>query len=537
MRVIPFSAVALLLCSACGASDASLDAGPSGGSGSGSGGSSAQQVSLAFVGAPRALVPREALLLTVQVSPPGEHLVRFALPANDESNPLDAVLDRSEADTDASGRASALLLAPTSTTAFKIRASVEGTSTELPLDVVESGYVTIEVQPIPTGQRTPTTWVATARFPGECGPAIPSPDGPEEFTGYAPAGSAPEILDVPIDDPEAFPMAITLRSGHYMGGCTTIEAFTTPPQDGRYVVRVTVLDRPIELLSSRLSLSLGLESAEPFKELTELAGADALVAVLGSSSDDADALLDTMRATLDGVPRQELDSARKAEGWDDLVRQHWGQGAGTRLRDRVAAWLARGTTQLVASENLLEAELVPVDMTSAELLPVRLAGLEPTQAGLVSSALVSWSAAADDTVVLGTDVYLSSSRLATGLAEQAAIEDFPQATGAPAALAEVLDCGTLSLLLSAAGSDSTEAYPGCDAECLSELCRTAANTLWQRGREVRSSQPTRLALNAAGKAHVGDAAEIAGISGTWVGELSGDTWERSTGGELSAVQP
>lgn len=534
MRVLLISALASLLCSACASDGASLDAAPSGGNG-GSGGSSQQKLSLAFVDAPRTLGPRDKLLVTVQVTPAGRHPVRFALPANEASDPLDAVLDRSEDETDDNGRASALLLAPSSQTAFTIRASVGGVSAELALTVVESGFVTIEVQPTLSAQRDPGTWVATAHLGKACEPTIPPPDGPDHKV-YAPKGSAPEIPNVRSDEPNDFPMAITLRSGHYMGGCSTVEMFTTAPQDGRYVVRVTVLDRPIELLSSQLSLSLGLDDTAAFRELTELAGADALVATLGSSTDDADALLDTMRATLEGVPRQQLDLARKAEGWDDLVRQHWGQGASTRLRDRLAAWLASGTAQLGAVETLLEAELKPVDAFSAELLPVRLAGLEPAQAGLVSSALVSWSAAADDTVVLGTDVYLSSSRLATGLAEQAALNDFPEAEGATAALVDLLDCSGLGPLLSGAGSDSTEAYEGCDADCVSELCRTAVGAIWQRGRDVRSSKPTRLALNAGGKAFVGDAAEIAGISGTWVGELSHAGFEKPTGGVLNATQ-
>jgi hypothetical protein len=536
MRVLLISALASLLCSACASDGASLDAAPSGGGG-GSGGGSQQKPSLAFVDAPSSLGPRDELLVTVQASPAGRHPVRFALPANDASDPLDAVLDRSEAETDDNGRASVLLLAPSSRTAFTIRASIDGVSAELALTVMESGFVTIEVQPTLSAQRDPGTWVATAHLGKACEPTIPPPDGPEEYKVYAPKGSAPEIPNVPSDIPENFPMAITLRSGHYMGGCSTVEMFTTAPQDGRHVVRVTVLDRPIELLSSQLSLSLGLDDTAAFKELTELAGADALVATLGSSSDDADALLDTMRATLEGAPRQQLDLARKAEGWDDLVRQHWGQGASTRLRDRLSAWLASGTAQLAAAETLLEAELRPVDTSSAELLPVRLAGLEPAQAGLVSSALVSWSAAADDTVVLGTDIYLSSSRFATGLAEQAALQDFPEAEGAAAALADLLDCSGLGTLLSAAGSDSTEAYLGCDADCMSELCQTAVDAIWQRGRDVRSSKPTRLALNAGGKAFVGDAAEIAGISGTWVGELSHAGFEKPTGGVLNATQP
>lgn len=506
---------------------------PSGGGGSGSGGSSPQVRSLKIAAATTELVPREELPLTVHVVPAGRHLVRFALPANDESQPLDAVLDRSEAETDETGTAGVVLLASSSRATFRVRASIDDVVAELELAVTDMGTATIVVQPTYSGRRDPMTWVASARR-GNCaeGPVIPPPDGP--FLGFAPKDHAPEIVGVPANTP----VAITLRSGHYMGGCASVEMFPAGPEDRRHVVKVTVLDRPIELAASQLSLSLNLNATDTaFVELNQLAGAAASSAMLGSSSDDADALLDAMRATLDSNGREELDLARQDEGWDDLVRAHWGQGAPTRLRERVASWLGSGAEVLKGAGPLLQGELRAIDRSSAELRPAQLAGLTPEQAGLVNSALVSWSADADDTVVLGTDLYLSSSRLALGLAEGAAQLDFPEAESAAQALALALDCEALGGVLAGAGSDETNGYLECDADCLSELCQTAVTSIWQRGRDVSSAEPVRLALTAAGEARVGDAAEIAGIRGTWVGELSAEGFERSTGGPLSATQP
>jgi hypothetical protein len=100
-----------------------------------------------------------------------------------------------------------------------------------------------------------------------------------------------------------------------------------------------------------------------------------------------------------------------------------------------------------------------------------------------------------------------------------------------------VECEALAEELAAAGSDTTFAYPGCDASCLRDLCQTAIASIWQRGRDASSSSPVRLALTAAGEARVGDAAEIAGILGSWIGDLSGVEFARSTGGQLSAVQP
>src|SRR5688500_10620263 len=141
MRVILFSALALLLGSGCSSSAALNDSGSIGGSGASGGASQVQ--SLEFVEAPTNLVPREELTLTVQVSPGGRHLVRFSLPTNEESEPLDAVLDRSEAETDETGRASAVLLASSSGTSFRVRASTESKVAELSLLVTEMGGATV----------------------------------------------------------------------------------------------------------------------------------------------------------------------------------------------------------------------------------------------------------------------------------------------------------------------------------------------------------------------------------------------------------
>lgn len=534
MRVILFSALALLLGSGCSSSADGGDlkgSGPMGGSGGSAGASQVQ--SLDFVDAPSKLLPRQEVTLTVQVSPAGRHLVRFALPTNEESEPLDAVLDRSEAETDATGRASAVLLASSSGANFRVRASIESKVAELALTVTDVNGATVEVHPTYSGKRRATTWVASAR-PGTCaeGPVIPPPDGP--LRGFAASDRVPEIVDVPVNEP----VAITLRSGHYMGGCASVEMFPSGPADRRHVVKVTVLDRPIELTTSHLLLSLSLDPEDAaFAELNQLAGARALAAILGGSTDDADALLDTMGLELDGVARQELDIARKAEGWDDLLRAGWGEGAPTRLRDRVASWLTSGRARFKDSATLLEAALEPIDTASAELQLSQLGGLTPMQAGLVNSALVSWSADADDTVVLGTDLYFSSSRLATGLAEPVALGEFPEAATAADALGLAVECEALAEELAAAGSDTTFAYPSCDANCLSELCQTAIASIWQRARDVSSSSPVRLSLTAAGEARVGDAAEIAGILGSWIGDLISLEFAGPTGGVLSAVQP
>lgn len=531
----------LVVTTLAGACSSSADAGDalSGGAGSGAApgaaGAGEAPDSLAFLGGPEELSPRQELTLTVRTSPPGQYRVRFALPSSDEQDPLDAVLDRSEDETDAQGEARVVLIAPSASTSFRVRASIEGGITaERQLSVMDSGTATVLVQPLILGRRDPTTWVATAR-PGEtCAdrPGIPPPDGP--YTGLASKERAPEIAGVPA----GVPVAVTLRSGHFMGGCASVDALPAGPAERPYRVLVTVFDRPIDLAASRLTLTLNLAAADTsFAELNGAAATDVLAALLGASTDDVDALLDAMRDKLSGAARQTLDTARKAEQWDELTRAHWGAGAATKLRDRVASWLATGMLELAGERPLLQGELSPIAAHSAELNVLSVVGLPSSQAGFASPAFVAWSADADDTVVLGTDLYWSSSRLVTSLAAAPARDEFPEAETVAEALAIEAGCEQLGSMLSAAGADPQLAYDACDATCLARLCADGLAALWSRGRDATSTKPTSLGLTAAGDAVVGEAAEVAGIKGTWVGELKAPGTSRSTGGPLTAALP
>jgi hypothetical protein len=530
MRAILLSALVLTVASGC-SMEAQL-AGPiDGGSDAGTGNTptGGQPAGLSFLDGDTTLTPGQEVPVLVQASPAGQYLVRFALPNDTTSDPLDAVLERSEVPTDASGLASVKLTAPSTIATFRVRASIAGDlSVEREFTVTDGGTVKVRVHPIYTRGRDTTTWEASARPEDSCAnhPSIPVPDG--RITDDSPRGEDPELLDVPV----GIPVAITVRSGQFVGGCTSIEMFRPGPPETEHVVEVTVLNRPLELAQSNVDISLQLDAEdEAFRDVNLAAAESALVALRGSSTDDADALLDAMRGALSGQARQDLDAARKAESWDDLVRAHW--GGPTRLHDTMSTWLASGSVELANSDELLQGQLSAVDAKSAELTLLSVAGISPAQAGFVSSSLVSWSAEADDTIGLATDVYLSSSRLATGLAAVAALDAFAAADRAEQALALALDCSGLTSTLAAAGADSVLAYPLCNGTCLNELCEQASLTLWQRARDATSTQPLRLALTATGEVDgVGDAAEVNHITGSWVGELTGFT--KSTGGSLVA---
>src|SRR5690349_22044748 len=54
-------------------------------------------------------------------------------------------------------------------------------------------------------------------------------------------------------------------------------------------------------------------------------------------------------------------------------------------------------------------------------------------------------------------------------------------------------------------ADTDLGYADCDAGCLTDLCRKAAATIWQRGGDASGLTPARLSITATGSARVGDA--------------------------------
>lgn len=545
MRALYFFALAVVAGACSSASDDSP--GTSGGfAGASAGGSAGQAGEGALpdtleIQPPGALAARDPVTITVRAKPPAVYRVQFALPST-KGNPMDAVLDRAETKTDADGRATVQLTAPSSPTSFELRANVGSVVAIQPLSVEDGGVATVQVEPRRlnlSALRDIGTWVATAHAKKTCAelPGFPPEDGPFPAP-VAGKSEAPIIPQVPARTR----LAITLRSGYFIGGCTTVESLPPGPITSPQVVVVSLLNRPIDLSASYLTLSFGLDAAVSSwsAPLTE-AGESAQAALLGTSAGDVDALLDAMREA-SGDSRQLFENARKAELWDDMLRARLGPSADSSLRDLMGDWLALGRSRFASTEPTFRGSLSPLAESSqsdsaARLELTSVAGVSAAVAGFADSAQVAWSASADDTVALGTDLYFVRSRLATALAEAAALDTYTNAASAGGALAEAVDCTAFAAELAEAGADDVLAYGTCGASCLAELCRDALGALWSRAGDAEGLTPTRLSLTATAKAYVGDVAEVAGLTGSWIGELDLDGAKLATGGSLTAATP
>jgi len=532
-------------CSMSAKDDASAP-GAFGGSSSlgGTGGVGVGPSTLRFQMKPEMLQASEHLSLSVLADPPGSYHVRFSLPSS-EGDPLDAVLDSAEAETNpANGIAMVGLTMPSSAATFQVRATI-GTSlvATLTLEVEDPGTTAIQVTPRYINLstiRNITTWAASAHVDKTCAQlsGIPPEDGPYPAP-LAASNESPLIPNVPAGKT----VAVVLRSGHFVGGCTSVASLPPSPVTAPQVVVVPLLNRPIDLSTSQLSLSLDVSDADTsFSTSLSQAGTQLLDALLGTSTDDVDALLDAMREASDGA-KQALESARKAEDWDGILRARWGAGAETKLHDLVNGWLASGRQSFGQGGHLFVGALSPLtklsdDAKSAAQLELQtVSGLNAARAGFTDAAQVSWAASADDTVVLSADLYFVRTQLAAALAENASHAQVPTVDDAPGALAQLLDCDGLAAALTAAGANAQLAYSDCDDACVARLCEQALLTLWHRGADAEGLTPTRLSLTASGKAYVGDNAEVAGLDGTWLGALSTNGAESKTGGPLTAATP
>lgn len=530
MRFLLFSALLAAL-GACSVDATSDDGASIGGTGGADPGAPLPK-SLTFSPAQAKLGAREEIELLVQATPARVYPLRFSLPQAPGSDPKDALLDRAAVNTDKSGRASVTLVAPSEMSTFQVRASVGGSVVAtLTVTMTSSVTATVQVKPVRIGRRDPTSWVATVHEDKTCANVKGDPPEDGENPAFASADQAVLLRDVPIGKP----LAITLRSGHFMGGCASVESLPVEAADVPRTVEVTVLERPIDLSEAALALTLGLSDIDAWTTLAATTTEQVLGALRGNGVSDADALLDGMREALTGQAQQDLETARSAEGWDDLVQARW--GSADKLRDVVSSWLEKGAVALRAGETVLTGQLEPAGAEDAHLTLERVAGLAASDAGFINPASVAWSAGADDTVVVATDLYFVASQLLTSLAEPEALVEYDGVTSAAEALATGLECTALSTDLAAAGSDAQLAFAGCDAACLKQLCETALAALWKRGRFASATSPARLAIAGAGGGRVGEWAELVGISGSWVGQLTTSAGVLPTGGALIAVEP
>jgi hypothetical protein len=532
-------AACVALAAACGSSGASgvkpgtgAAGASSGDAGTDAGDAGPTVTGVAFTSTERVrLAPKQTVQLTVQVSPPGSFPVRFALPGSGgDEDPVDAVLDRAESQSDENGIAHVVLTAPSTPATFSVRAAAGTQSTLRGVVVSTLGYTELRVDRSYSGKRPVAAWTATAtaRAGVSCSQLVgnPPPDGPQVVTVAPMDQLYLEQVPVGVD------VVVTLRAGHYIGGCATLPPLTEG--DGNQVL-VYASDRPLNLSASQLALAFGPSDARvALDKWLQGSATSAESALVGAATSDVNALLDGMHDATAISDRNAFDAGRVQGNWDAALASAFGKGGARRMRDPAQRWLSAGLAAFDAPDTFSGSLAASGKNALFKLTSV--AGLAPSDAGFLSSFPATWSADSSDTMLLGTELSWLPSRLVTALAEAPALLDFPQAVSVEEALAKAVDCELVSHVLLVYGDVAgSSLYAGCDASCAVTTCQSAISTAWQNARAASGTATVSLSVTATGSADVGDAAEVTNLRGSWVGALSDGASNVATSGALSAT--
>lgn len=496
------------------------------GGAAGSGGAERTPDSLAFAPTTTVtLVPEESRQLSLHASPPGVYRVRLALLGDF----ADASLDASEIYTADDGTAHFQLVAPSSPTTFTVRASVgSAVSTSLAVSVSESGFATVQVKPMYAGKRTVSYWVASVHTGTSCESltGTPPPDG--DLSAQTIAGQIPQLEDVPVGPV----LAVTLRTGHFAGGCIDVQKLVAGVVNP---VSVPVIDRPIQLADTDLDVRLGLDADGWQKSLSDDL-TPTTQAMLDGASDDIEALLDAMRESAsDADQASAFETARQSYNWDSVLSTALGVSTPpAMLRSQVKAWMSSGIASLTAPDTF-QGHLLATGQApgKAELDLERVGGVDPADAGFPVQNLVSWSADANDTVALGANLVWLPSRLLTALATKPALAAHPGTSSVPEVLEQVADCSAVAGALT--GQGQVPAFGSCDKTCIATLCHDAVALMWQRARDASGNDWSTgmLDMSATGSAQVDDIAAPRSFDGTWIGKLTLGSTSTSVGGPAS----
>jgi hypothetical protein len=460
--------------------------------------------------------------VTVQVDPPGLYMVSFSL----GGDAADAFLDKSQATTNSNGKTSVRLTPPSSAHKFSLRASIGDVWSELPVKST-TGTTTLDVVPVYAGKRAVSVWFAGVGVGLPCDPTLAvQPDGSDGAFSQAMDGPSVPVPNVPV----GVPLRVTLRAGHFAGGCTQVPAFQAGERPS---VSVTVTDLPLQLNGVKIPVVLGLDDSGAFAAAWSKLASTMTASAVASNPSDAGALLDTIQASIPYLSQDAFALARTVHGWDARVNGLLASGPGaTGIRDTLTRWIVGGRKGL--STQVVSGTLTSPDSGSgtASFAVTSIASAAPSDVGFPSTLSLTWTSAPSDQVLFGATASWEPSRLAAVVAQAAATQEVDSASDVADALASVISCDGIAAALA---HDAAEVpFLSCDADCLSSRCESALASMWKKARDAVLTRAT-VHIAATGTAVVDDTAHPTGFSGTWVGDGSFGSGTTTLGGSANGA--
>jgi hypothetical protein len=337
------------------------------------------------------------------------------------------------------------------------------------------------------------------------------------------------------------PLTVTLRAGHFAGGCADVsEAMPGPVHNS---VEVKVMDRPLQMGGVSLRVDLAIDAAASTKSAWDRVATNLATNFVNGAASDATALLDSMLDKIPATPSSNRDafrSARSTLGWDATLDKAIAARLGAEGLHGLLASFIRDAFPKLADKGISGTLTSYLGVGFASFEVSSFGGLNPsdigpTPSGGLSYAIgVTWTSAPGDQVLFGGEPKWPLARTAAAMALEPARARIPDALTVPDALASAVSCADLGTLLTA-DSTTAVAYSDCAAACMQKLCEGALGLMWTRA-TYTPEDPTLVDLAATASATVGDDAKPSAFRGTWVGSLRVGATTDKIGGPATGTE-
>ncbi|PIE06175.1 MAG: hypothetical protein CSA75_00890 [Sorangium cellulosum] len=467
------------------------------------------------------VVPGALTQLSVAVSPPDVHVVRFDLLGDS----LDASLDADEKVTNADGVTSLTLTSPASATTFRLRASAgEGATAEVAVSVSGEGFVRVNILPSYAGIRSTPTWTASAVARTLCAdiPGQPPQEGP--IQAQATEGHPVVLESIPVGTN----IAITLRSNQAVGGCTDLSDLV-PGVDQDVTVKVN--DIPADLSATNLAMEMSTSSdADEVWPMYEKLIETFISSLFHHDKSEATTILDAMQSQV--TSESDFAEARLMGGWDALTASLFDEG-GQLLSDTIRAMIYEGFEGLRGGDTA-RGQLIALDADSKHgmLALGSFLGLPVDRIGMPKKNIVSLALEPGDTMILGGSFSCLPSQLIAAAADTGATTSFD--TNALTTIIDTVNCEAIASML-----ESSSPLPSsCDRDCLVSACMKGIESIWMtaRNRSALSFDTASLSFTVSGIAKVNGDRVVVALDAMWAGTQSHGNTKMSIKGTVSANQ-
>lgn len=444
-----------------------------------------------------ALAPGEEVDVSVVTDPAARYAVTFIL----SGNTLDASIASTRVVADDDGRAMLRMRAPTRATAFLLAATIDGgASAVLEVAVSDQGFGRLEIVPSYGGERPVGTWQGGIVAGTTCDAlAEVLPNDPEGSLSFSGAPGDPLEIDTAPVGPN---LAVYVRAGHYMWGCTDTDDLEA---NGAEEVNVEVVNKPVD--ASKAALDLDLEFEPDPTGWSEALGATKAAMLAELTGPDAHLLLlDAMESAASDP--QGFASASAGNSWAAALQSHF-QSQTVDLGGTFAGFFDAGIS--TAPPQLIgRIDAVPEAPGFANFTLTSVGNASPADLNVPEEYTISLETTTKDVAKFGGSVFFSVSRFAARAAEDEAVAQTAGSTNMIDVLAQEAVCDNLPLT----------GYAACEGACLEQLCRDALAALWGRARAATDAAGIgEILMQASGAAEYDDYAALTGFVGTWIGQV------------------